>query len=92
MGKAIMTIKIMPESVEADLDKIQEKALEVIQEATNTSDTKTEQEPIAFGLKALKITFIIDENNADPEALEKTISEIDSVNSVETVDVRRTVG
>lgn len=92
MGKAIMTIKIMPESVEADLNAIKEKALDIIKKSSANDDMKVVQEPIAFGLEALNITFIIDEASVDPEELEKSLSEIASVNSVETTDVRRAVG
>ena len=53
---------------------------------------KTEQEPIAFGLKALKITFVMDEDKGSTDPLEETLKNLDGVNSVETIDVRRAVG
>ena len=48
---------------------------------------KVEQEPIAFGLKALKITFVADESKGSTEALEQDIKTISGVNSVEVVDL-----
>ena len=53
---------------------------------------KSEQEPIAFGLKALKITFAMDENKGSTDTLEEDINGIEGVNSVEVVDVRRAIG
>jgi len=82
----------MPESPEIDLAKIEEESKKLVTEFAGETETKTEQEPIAFGLKALKIMFVMDEAKGSTDDLEKKISEIDGVNSVEVVDVRRTIG
>ena len=44
------------------------------------TETKTEQEPIAFGLKALKIIFVMDEAKGSTDELESKIKEIEGVN------------
>jgi len=59
MARVVITLKIMPESPEIDLNNIESEAKTKIQDFSQTQETKTEQEPIAFGLKALKITFVI---------------------------------
>lgn len=92
MGKAIVTMKIMPDSPDVDLEAVEVKAKEEITKFAGTGDTKTEIEPIAFGLKALKITFIMDENQGSPDALEEHIVALEGVNSFEIVDVRRALG
>ncbi len=92
MANAIVTIKIMPENPEVDLGGVEEKAKKHIEEYAGKGDTKTEIEPIAFGLKALKITFIMDENLGSPDELEEKLSGLEGVNSAETIDVRRAVG
>lgn len=92
MTNAILTLKIMPESPESDLNKIKDQSLELIEAFAGKGDTKVEEEPIAFGLKALKIIFIMDESIGSTDELEKKISNIESVNSVDVVDVRRAVG
>jgi elongation factor 1-beta len=92
MANAIVTIKIMPEAPDTDLAAIEKVALREIEAYAGKGDTKTEIEPIAFGLKALKITFIMDENLGSPEPLEKTLASLEGVNSAETIDVRRAVG
>ena len=92
MAKAIVTLKIMPESPETDLDKINKSVLEKIKGFAGEGETKKEIEPVAFGLKALKITFVMDEQKGSTEPLEKEIQELEGVNSVEVIDVRRAIG
>ena len=92
MGKVIVTLKIMPESPDVDLDALDATIKTKITESTGDDEFKSEQEPIGFGLKALKITFIVDEDKGSTDALEEAIGTIDGVNSVEAIDVRRAMG
>jgi elongation factor 1-beta len=92
MAKAIVTIKIMPESPDIDLSKISHLIEEKINAFAGEGDRKKEIEPIAFGLNALKIIFVMDEKTGSTEPLEKDISGIEGVQSVEVVDVRRAIG
>lgn len=92
MASVIVTLRIMPESVESDLAEIETKAAELIRKFSGETDIKAEKMPIAFGLKSLNITFIMDESIGSTEELEKNISEIDHIVNVECIDVRRAVG
>lgn len=92
MAKAIVTIKIMPESPDIDLNALSVAAKEKIADFAGEGETREEIEPVAFGLKALKITFVMDEAKGSPEPVEKEIESIDGVNSVEVIDVRRAIG
>ena len=92
MANVVVSLKIMPESPEVDLNKIEEEAKKKIIEFAGEGDMKTEQEPVAFGLKAVKIIFVMDEAKGSTEPLEDTLSDIEGVNSVEITDVRRAVG
>lgn len=92
MANVVATIKIMPESPEVDLNKVEADAKKKIIDFAGEGDMKIEQEPIAFGLKALKIIFIMSEDKGSTEPLEDSLSEIQGVNSVEVIDVRRAVG
>ncbi len=91
MADVIITFKIMPESPETDLSKIEKEAGKMIEEFGGEVG-KVEQEPIAFGLKALKLIFVMDESLGSTEDLENKISEIDQVQSVDVTDVRRAIG
>jgi len=93
MAKAVVTIKIMPESPETNLETIKEIASNKIDTFTGEQGEKRyEIEPIAFGLKALKITFVMDENIGSTDSLEQELGTINGVNSVDVVDVRRAIG
>jgi len=92
MANAIVTIKIMPESPDIDLDNLKIIIKEKIVKFYGEGETRDEIEPIAFGLKAIKITFVMDESKGSPEPLEKELENIEGVNSVEVVDVRRAIG
>jgi elongation factor 1-beta len=93
MALAIVTVKIMPESPDVDLTLVQQTASDKIDTFTQSEGEKRfAVEPIAFGLNALKITFVMDEKLGSTDPLEAALSEIEGVNSVETVDVRRAIG
>lgn len=92
MAQVVVTIKIMPKSPEIDLHAVEADAKKKIIDFAGPGDMKFEQEPIAFGLKALKIIFIMDESKGSTEPLEDEISHIEGVKSVEVSDVRRTIG
>ena len=92
MANSIITIKVMPESPDVDLKTLKVKVKEAIVNYAGEGETKDEVEPVAFGLKALKIIFVVDESNGGTDNLEKEISEIEGVNSIEVTDVRRAIG
>ena len=90
MANVVITMKLMPESPETDLEALAVKAEEVI--STVGEVGKKEFEPVAFGLKAVLLTFVMDENKGSTDDIEKTISDFDEVASAEVTDVRRAVG
>ena len=92
MAQVVITLKIMPSSLQIDLIKIEHEAKAKIANFSQNDEMRSEQEPIAFGLKALKITFAMDENKGSTDALEEDIKKIKGVNSAEVVDVRRAIG
>ena len=96
MASVIVTLKIMPTSPEENLDQIYEQAdkhiRNFVDQKHKESEIKKEIEPIGFGLKALKILFIMDESIGATDKLEEQIKKIQGVESVEAVDVRRTIG
>lgn len=91
MAQVIITIKIMPSGVDVKLEKIEEAIKEKITEFGGEVGKK-EEEAVAFGLKALKLIFVMDESIGSTETLEEQISKIKGVQSVEVTDVRRAIG
>ena len=92
MAKVIVTFKIMPVDPEQDLDRITREAEAKITGFAGDTDHKVIREPIAFGLVAVKVMFVLDEAKGGTEALEEEITGIQGVNSVEVIDVRRIIG
>ena len=92
MARVVITIRIMPQSPDTDLYKIEAEAKRKIVKFCNSQEFKMKIEPIAFGLKALDIIFVMDEDKGSTEELEKDVSGIHGVESVEVTDVRRAIG
>ena len=90
MGTALVTIKIMPESPDVNLDEIQEKAKVVVSEKGGKKPS-TKTEPVAFGLNAILLNFAMDESLAVDD-FQTPLQEIDNVNSAEVIDFRRAFG
>ncbi|MCX6707814.1 MAG: elongation factor 1-beta [Candidatus Woesearchaeota archaeon] len=91
MAFVVVTLRIMPESVDTDLKVLEEKASDLIKKFGGDPG-KTAITPIAFGLKSLDIFFVMQESVGSTEELEKQIAALDGVNSAEAIDVRRAIG
>lgn len=91
MATVIITMKVMPSSPDEDLEAIKAEASGLIAGFGGTVG-KTEIEPIAFGLKAIVFMFAMDESKGDTEEVEKDITKISGVSSVQVTDVRRAIG
>ncbi|MBI4450922.1 elongation factor 1-beta [Candidatus Woesearchaeota archaeon] len=92
MARVIVTLRIMPDHPGANLQRIKTEANKAIKKFCNEESGKTEEEPIGFGLVALKLYFIMDEAKGSTEPLEKDIAAIPEVGGVEVIDVRRAMG
>ena len=81
MGQVAITLKVMPESPEVDIGRLKE-------EIRNSVDVKEiREEPIGFGLVALKVLIVLQDSTGGTDMIEKSISEISGVASVDTEDV-----
>ena len=82
-----MTLKIMPEDVDVDLDDLLERIRGVIPEGTDMR--AHEIVPVAFGLKAIRLNVAREESMGGPEDIEKAITALSGVNQVEVEMVSR---
>lgn len=91
MATVFVTIKIMPETTDVNLKELESKVKEKIVDFGGDVAT-VEIQPIAFGLNALVISFLMDEKKGSPDPLEESISQLEGVASATVTDVRRTIG
>ncbi|MFA4886832.1 MAG: elongation factor 1-beta [Candidatus Nanoarchaeia archaeon] len=91
MADVIITLKIMPESPETDINSLKAKVIAIITEEKGEVG-KEEIEPVAFGLNAIKLIFVRDEKLGGADAIEQKVRELEGVASAEVIDVRRAIG
>jgi elongation factor 1-beta len=82
MGSVALIIRVMPESPEVDLEKLKE---EIRKRVKGLNDMQ--EEPIGFGLKALKIAVVVNDTGGESDAVEKEINEIEGVERAEIVEL-----
>lgn len=87
MARVIMTLRVMPEDVDIDLDQLLERIRLVIPEGTDLR--ATEKQPVAFGLQALRMNFAREESMGGTDDLEQAIGAVDGVAQVEIEIVSR---
>lgn len=90
MGFTAVQMKLMPTSPDVDLKVIEKKVEEIINSMHKTQ-IKIEEEPIAFGLKAIILWFAWNDE-IETEVLEAKLAAIENVSSVEILDVRKAFG
>jgi len=90
MGIAAVKIRIMPTSPEVDLERLK-KTAKIIVERMGGKNCKFEEEPIAFGLKAI-IAFFAWPEELELDSLEGFLNKIEEVSSLQVIDMRRALG
>jgi elongation factor 1-beta len=80
MGNVEMIIKIMPESPDIDLAAMTATIREKIPQ---TKDVK--EEPIGFGLSALKVLVVVPDEAGRTDEVEATLNAVEGVESIEVI-------
>ena len=92
MAKGIVTFKLMPESVDVDLEPIKEKALLIAREHNSIGEMQAKEEPIAFGLKAVLILAMYNMEGADFDAIAQEMGKLEGVQSSEVAKMDLALG
>jgi translation elongation factor aEF-1 beta len=82
MGTVAVTLNVMPESAEADLEKIKSEITSIVKDELKG----IEEKPIAFGLKRLEVLLMMPDSKGTSD-IEDAISKIEGVASVEAGDI-----
>lgn len=80
-------LRVMPKDIETDLNGIKEQASIIISSFGRLHEA--EIKPIAFGLKSLELTILVNDAAGGIQNLEEKIRGIAGVSEVETGDVTR---
>lgn len=75
----------MPDGPEVDLENVKKGISESI--PSHAKLNNIEVKPVAFGLKALEVQIILDDRKGGADEIEAALSQIDNVQSVETIQV-----
>ncbi len=87
MGTALIRYKIMPEGIPEDFEALKNKLKEVVIKFEGKVN-QIEEEPIAFGLKAIILTISMDEKK-ETSPLEEEMKSLEEVSSLDVIDYRR---
>jgi len=90
MAMAGVQFKVMPESPSVDLEALKASINSKIEEMGGIPSS-VEEQPIAFGLKALIFSFAYPEDK-DVDQVNNAANEIENVSSSEMIDYRRALG
>ena len=82
MGKVAVVIKIMPE----DMGGFEKLKSEVV---SQLKPYKVEEQPVAFGIVALSLTFVVEDGAGGADLLEEKAGKIPNVSGVEVVSMDR---
>lgn len=91
MARVIVTLQVNAASPDANLEEIKEFCKKEVS-AFGAEIGKIEEQPLAFGLKAMVLHIIFEEEKGGTEELEKKISEHKDVASVQVTKVTRALG
>lgn len=82
----------MPKSVKENLDNIKNKALEIAKEAGSIGEMQANEEPVAFGLKAVMIMAMYTVESSDFDGTAGKMSKIKGVQSAEVAKMDLALG
>ncbi len=85
MGKVMLTYKIMPEGTESDLERIKGEIKKIVEE--NGTFKGSNEENVAFGLKAIIVKIVIPDEGGIVDKIEEKLEKIEEVQSVKSEDI-----
>ncbi len=88
MGEVAAKMKVMPETIETDLNELKEKLRAAVPEGVEVYGEIIE-EPVAFGLKALIITIIVGDQEGGTEAIEEAFANVPGAENVQILELGR---
>jgi len=86
MGKVAVILKLMHASAEIPIEELEKRVKETV-----SGIDEIRAEPIGFGLSALKVAAVIEDEEGATDALESKLAAVDGISTAEIVDVNRMI-
>lgn len=83
MGRVAVTLRILPEGAEVDVEALER----AVRKALGQSVRDVAARPVAFGLRALEAIVVVDDAAGQAEQVEDRLRRISGVGEVETLGV-----
>jgi elongation factor 1-beta len=85
MGDVAIILKIMPESPDIDLEELKQMIRSRVPETQDIAE-----DPIGFGLSALKVAVVVPDSEGATDVIEETLRSLDGVSSAEIISLTLT--
>jgi len=86
----IVVFKIMPDDADIDTQKLGETALATVKKvAPDAKVQNIELKPVAFGLKSVNVTVLMNDGAGGPDALEEAFNSLEGVGSASVAEMGR---
>jgi len=90
MTKLIARIKVLPTDTDINLDNIIEKLKSSLPDGMQVRNSA--KEPIAFGLNALIVDFLLEDKEGQMDKLENAVKDTEGVSEIEIMNLSRQAG
>ena len=85
MAEVILGLKVLPKTVDVNLDLLEEKISSTI------NPERIQRQPVAFGLVALVVTKVVEDKEGESDRIENLLKSIENVGEVEITGVTRSL-
>ena len=86
MGKVAVILKLMPESADIPVADLKEAVMAAV-----SGVDEIREEPIGFGLFALKVAAVIEDEEGATDALESKLAAVEGIASAQIIDANRMI-
>jgi elongation factor 1-beta len=88
MGQVLLKYRVMPEDVSTDMAQL-EKAIAAALPKGVAKVSKAEAKPFAFGMKALHVSIIVEDEEGNNDKVEAALSNVPGAQGAELLDMGR---